>query len=250
MSQFKFSIITVVKNDDKNLEKTIKSILSQKNFDEIEYIIIDGKSNDNTLQIINKYKKGIDKIISEEDNGIYDAMNKGIRLSSGEIIGFCNSGDLLYPDGIEHLKKQFINNFDYVFGTVLRKYSGKEILKHGFNLKRIYYNFDFATSHSTGFYIKREVIKKIGYYDTQFKCSSDYDFYFRMIKSNLFKGGFTSINEIVGEVQSGGYSSKVSFFEHLKEETKIRLKNRQNKILIILIFINAIIKNFIKRLKF
>ena len=90
MSQFKFSIITVVKNDDKNLEKTIKSILSQKNFDEIEYIIIDGKSNDNTLQIINKYKKEINKIISEEDNGIYDAMNKGIKLSSGEIIGFCN----------------------------------------------------------------------------------------------------------------------------------------------------------------
>ncbi len=247
MSQFKFSIITVVKNDEKNLEKTIKSILSQKNFDEIEYIIIDGKSNDNTFKIIDKYQKKIDKVISEADNGIYDAMNKGIKLSSGKIIGICNSGDTLYPDGIEHLKKKFNEDYDFVFGTVIRNYLGSKILKHGFNLNRIFYNFDFATSHSTGFYIKRKVIEKIGYYDAQFRCSADYDFYLRMIKSGLFKGSYTKKNEIVGEVQSGGYSSKLSFFEHLKEETKIRFKNKQNKLLIILIFINAIIKNFIKK---
>jgi len=247
MSQFKFSIITVVKNDENNLEKTIKSILNQKNYEEIEYIVIDGKSNDNTFKIIEKYKDKIDKVICENDNGIYDAMNKGIKLSSGNIIGLCNSGDLLYPKAIDYIKKQFDKNCDFVFGTVVRKYLGSTIIKHGFNLKRIYYNFDFATSHSTGFYIKRKIIKKIGYYDTQFKCSADYDFYLRLIKSNLFKGGFTKSDEIVGEVQSGGYSSKVSFFEHLKEETSIRIKNRQNIFLIFFIFINAIIKRFIKK---
>ena len=248
MSQFKFSIITVVKNDEKNLEKTIMSILDQKNFDEIEYIIIDGKSDDNTLKIIEKYKHKIHKIISEKDDGIYDAMNKGIKLSRGKIIGMCNSGDIIYSNGIEYVKKQFQNNCDFVFGTVLRKYLGTEIIKHGYNPKRIYYNFDFATSHSTGFYIKREIIEKIGYYDTQFKCSSDYDFYLRMIKSGMFKGSFTKADELVGEVQSGGYSSSISFYEHLKEETKIRIKNKQNKILIILIFVNAIIKNFLKKI--
>ena len=106
MSQFKFSIITVVKNDEKNLEKTIMSILNQKNFDEIEYIIIDGKSDDNTLKIIEKYKHKIHKIISEKDDGIYDAMNKGIKLSRGKIIGMCNSGDIIYSNGIEYPKKR------------------------------------------------------------------------------------------------------------------------------------------------
>ena len=87
------SVITVVKNDQKNIEKTIKSVIANKKGLNLEYIIIDGKSDDKTLSIIKKYKKKIDKIISEKDKGIYDAMNKGINLSNNDIIVFCNSGD-------------------------------------------------------------------------------------------------------------------------------------------------------------
>ena len=86
------TVITVVKNDQKNIEKTIKSVLANKRVN-IEYVIIDGKSEDNTLNIINKYKKQITKIISQRDRGIYDAMNKGIKVSKNDIIVFCNSGD-------------------------------------------------------------------------------------------------------------------------------------------------------------
>ena len=95
----KLSIITVVKNDEKNIEKTIKSIVFQKKKD-YEYIIIDGKSNDGTITKIRKYKKKIDKIISKKDKGIYDAMNKGLKLSKGEIIVFCNSGDFFYKNSL------------------------------------------------------------------------------------------------------------------------------------------------------
>ena len=92
MSQLKFSIITVVKNDQENIIKTLKSVLKQKKLVNLEYIVIDGKSSDKTLNIINQYAKEIDKIISENDNGIYYAMNKGIDLATGDIIAFCNLG--------------------------------------------------------------------------------------------------------------------------------------------------------------
>ena len=113
MFQFKFSIITVVKNDEINLEKTIKSIIKQRELNDVEYIVIDGKSNDRTIEIINKYKKHINKFVSEPDKGIYDAMNKGINLSTGDIIGICNSGDTLLPNGLSYISNQFKQNYDF-----------------------------------------------------------------------------------------------------------------------------------------
>ena len=249
MSQLKFSIITVVKNDQENIIKTLKSVLKQKKLVNLEYIVIDGKSSDKTLNIINQYAKEIDKIISENDNGIYYAMNKGIDLATGDIIAFCNSGDELKDNGLHYIEKIFLrDNCDFVFGTIIRNYIGDRIIKHGYNEKRINFNFDFATSHSCGFYVKRNIIDEIGKYNVRYKCSSDYDFYYRLISSKKFRGGFTEKSDVVGEVASGGFSSKLSFFEHLIEETKIRIDNNQNKILIIIIFINALIKNFFKRL--
>tara|TARA_A100001015_G_C14759084_1_gene620637 strand:- start:83 stop:844 length:762 start_codon:yes stop_codon:yes gene_type:complete len=249
MSQFKFSIITVVKNDQENILKTLKSVLKQKKLVNLEYIVIDGNSSDKTLKIINQYQNEIDKIISENDNGIYYAMNKGIKLATGNIIAFCNSGDELKDKGLHYIQKVFSrDNCDFVFGTIIRNYIGDKIIKHGYNEKRIYFNFDFATSHSCGFYVKKNIINEIGNYNVKYKCSSDYDFYYRLISTKNFKGGFTKKNEIVGEVASGGFSSKLSFFEHLIEETKIRIDNNQNKIMIIIIFINALLKRFLKRL--
>ena len=89
-----FSIVTVVKNDEANIEKTIKSILSQ-NFKDFEYILIDGASTDKTLRYIKKYKAKLSCTLSKKDNGIYFAMNKGIELASGHVLVFINSGDLL-----------------------------------------------------------------------------------------------------------------------------------------------------------
>jgi glycosyltransferase involved in cell wall biosynthesis len=242
------SIITVVKNDVDNIESTITSILSQK-FRKIEYIIIDGKSTDGTISLIKKYKKKIDKVMIAHDKGIYDAMNKGIKIASGEYIGFCNSGDVLKKNSIKTICKFLDYKTDVLFATVKRNYIGSYIIKSGYDLKRLNYNFDFATSHSTGFYIKKKFHRLIGFYEQKFKCSADYDFYLRLFKNKNLNIKKTSKNKIIGEVQSGGYSSTLSKLEHLNEETKIRFNNKQNILLILAIYINTLIKMTLKKLK-
>ncbi len=241
------SIITVVKNDAINIEKTIKSIISQKS-QEVEYLLIDGKSSDTTLRKARKFSNKIDKIISSKDKGIYDAMNTGIKNSSGKYVGFCNSGDVLKKNSLKTITKFLKKDTDILFATVKRNYLGATIIKSGFDLNRLNYNFDFATSHSTGFYIKKSFHNKIGFYDLSFKCSADYDFYLRIFKLKNLKIMSTNHNNIIGEVKSGGFSSTLTPLEHLKEETKIRLKNKQNILLIVLIFVNTLIKILAKKL--
>jgi glycosyltransferase involved in cell wall biosynthesis len=241
------TIITVVKNDVLNIEKTIKSIITQKNRN-IEYIIIDGNSKDGTINKIKKYKKSIDKISAKNDKGIYDAMNKGIKLAKGKYLGFCNSGDIIRKNGIKLILKKLDKDTDVLFATVKRHYLGKTIIKSGFNLKRLNYNFDFATSHSSGFFIKKDFHNQIGLYDLQFKCSADYDFYLRLFKLKNLRVSATNKNEITGEVKSGGFSSTLSPIQHLNEETRIRFKNNQNIFLIFFIYINALIKILIKKI--
>jgi len=240
-----FSIITVVKNDDKNIDKTLKSIskLSFKNF---EYIVIDGASTDKTLKKLKKFKY-INLLISQKDKGIYHAMNKGLKHSKGEVIVFVNSGDVITKNSLKIVNKRFIKNknIDFVFGTVLRNYTIGKILKYGYNFKKMQYNFDFATSHTTGFFLKNKVYKNLGFYDTKFRSSADYDMYFRLYKKN-YVGDYTRKNELIGVVAAGGFSSKISLIDHVIEEAKIRIKNKQNLILISLIFLNALIKGFFK----
>ena len=241
-----FSVITVVKNDEKNIIQTLKSIKNQT-YTNFEYIIIDGNSEDKTIQKLMKFKNQINYLLSEKDNGIYFAMNKGLKISKGKIIVFVNSGDMLTKNALRIIKQKFDHHkFDFVFGTVKRHYTKDTIIKYGFNRNRLKYNFDFATAHSTGFYLKRNIYKKIGFFNTFYKCSSDYDIYFKILLKMKLDGGYTKKNELIGTVSSGGFSSKVSFFSHLIEETKIRIDNNQNIMLVALIFINALIKRIFK----
>jgi len=242
MQNLLLSVITVVKNDQKNIQKTIKSVVNQKGL-KFEYIVIDGGSKDNTLKKIKKYKKNIKKIISKKDSGIYDAMNKGIKHSKGDVIVFCNSGDFFYKNALKKVMKLFKSrDIDFVFGTVLRNYTKGKILKYGYDFNKIKYNFDFATSHTTGFFLKKSVYKKIGNYNNKFKISADYDLYYRLYK-NGYKGGYTNKNYKIGNVASGGFSSKVSFLKHIIEEARIRIHNKQNIIIVLAIILNSIIKN-------
>tara|TARA_B100001123_G_C15234645_1_gene996643 strand:- start:798 stop:1583 length:786 start_codon:yes stop_codon:yes gene_type:complete len=244
-----FSIITVVKNDEKYILKTISSI-SNQTYKNYEYIIIDGLSKDNTVNKILLMKKYINRLVSKKDKGIYYAMNRGIDLAKGEIIVFVNSGDTLTKNALKLVSKKFnsLKNLDFVFGTVKRHYLTKSVLKYGYNPKRLLYNFDFATAHSTGFFIKRNKLLDMGKFSTKYRISSDYDIYYKAIIKKKFKGSATSKNNLIGIVQSGGYSSKFSFFQHLLEETKIRLDNNQNIIFVYIVFLNAIIKFFLKKL--
>ncbi len=233
------SIITVVKNSEKTIEKTIQSVLNQ-NYNNLDYIIIDGNSVDNTKKIIEKYKNKISLVISENDNGIWNAMNKGIKLAKGDIIGFLNSDDVYYPNTLETVDKYF-NNFDidFLFGTT-HKYK----LMHGFRPWMINWSFGFYTSHSVGFFIKTSKHKEIGYYNTKY-LSADLDFFYKMIKKKL-KGKSTLKTEVFGKYAPGGFSSKINYITHLNDLNKIRIDNNQNKIFVYLLYLIKILKKPIK----
>ena len=234
-----FSIITIVLNRNNYIEETIRSVIKQNI--NIQYILIDGGSTDGTLDIIKKYDNFIDLWISEKDFGNWDALNKGIQYSSGEYIGIINAGDLYNTNALSTIKNYLTKDekFDFIFGTV-----NKKILKYGFNKNKMYWSFDFYPSHSTGFFISNKTQKKVGLYDTNFKLSADYDFFFRLIK-NGFKGTATKENELIGYFtkDGGSYSSRTIFFDQLNEEINIRLNNKQNVLSILfVILLNYILK--------
>ncbi len=230
------TIITVVKNSEQTIEKSIQSVLSQK-YDNIEYIILDGGSTDKTSEIIKKYQEKIDKIIVERDKGIWDAMNKGIEIANGDIIGFLNADDIYYPNALNLVNDYFINNkIDFLFGSV-KKYK----LLHGYKPWKIKFSFGFYTSHSVGFFIKRERHIEVGKYNLNY-LSSDLDFFYRMIVNFKLKGISTKKEEVLGEFSKGGFSSKINYITHLDDLNKIRLNNNQNKIFVYMLYIFKIIK--------
>ncbi len=241
-----FSIITVVFNGEKYLEKTIKSVVSQ-NFKDFEYIIIDGGSTDNTHKIIKKYEKKIDYWVSEKDKGIYDAFNKGMKLSNGKFIGFINSDDVYKKNALKIISKYYLKdkNFDFIFGSV-RKHWG---VLHGYKPKKIKYSWGFYSSHSTGFFVKQKVARKVGFYNLKYKYHADYDYFYRLIIKKKMRGISTKKSELVGVFRRGGFSSQISFWKKLKEEIKIRYDNNQNIFLLILIFCNKFLRNLDQILK-
>ena len=237
--ELKISIITVTKNSEKYLEENILSVIGQS-YKNYEHIIIDGNSTDKTKKIINKYKEKISYWVSEPDDGLYFAMNKGIDKATGDIIGILNSDDVFYPDALRIVNTYFTNDakLDFLFGSVY-----KHKLMHGYNPKKIKWTFGFYTTHSVGFFIKKDVQKKIGYYDTQYKWSADYDLFYKMIVKFKLYGVATKNNEIFGKFRTGGLSSRISYLDFLLENNKIRLNNGQNFFLVYLIFILRILRN-------
>ena len=224
------SIITVVKNGEKYLEETIKSVINQtyKNY---EYIVIDGGSKDKTLDIIKKYSDKIDYWVSETDKGLYDAFNKGMQLAKGDFIGIINSDDVYLSKTLEILKKYINNNpnIDFIFGSV-KKHWG---ILHGYRPEKIGYSWGFYSSHSTGFFIKNESAKKIGKYNLKYKYHADYDYFYRMIVKNKMHGISTKKHEITGIFRRGGFSSKIPY---RKLDTNLldnieKLKDKQKNIL-------------------
>ena len=240
-----FSIITVVHNNEKYLEETIKSVLSQS-FKNFEYIIIDGGSTDNTLNIIKKYEHSIDYWLSEQDKGIYDAFNKGMSLSKGNFIGIINSDDTYTKNALRIISRYIQNkknkDLDFIFGSV-KKHWG---ILHGYKPKKIFYSWGFYSSHSTGFFIRRNSAKKVGFYNLKYKYHADYDYFYRMIVGHKMKGISTKKNEVTGIFRRGGFSSKIKFRKLFMEELLIRYNHNQSILLIFIIFIYKTVKNFRK----
>jgi len=237
-----FSLITVTLNCKEDLLSTIHCLKNQS-FKNFEYIVIDGGSTDGTLEVIKQNLNIINQWQSEKDNGIYDAMNKGIDLCQGEFIGMINAGDKYTSNGLSIIFNYLKNHkVDFIFGTVMKK-----VLRYGFRRFRIYWNFDFYSSHSSGFFIRRSSQNKLGKYKLKYKISSDYDLFYRMIVKEKMLGISTKKDEIIGYFKSGtSYSSKFTFVEHLNEETQIRLDNNQNLLSILIVYTIHYFKNFKK----
>jgi glycosyltransferase involved in cell wall biosynthesis len=206
------SIITVVFNGELHLEQAIFSVLEQT-YSNVEYIIIDGGSNDDTLKIIKKHIHSIDYSVSEKDSGIYDAMNKGIHLASGDIIGLLNCDDWLYPNALaETVTLLTGKNDSYTYGKVtVTNEQGKPIGElhplpsKNFD-KRIYK--EMPCPHLSVF-IKRVAYKKLGLFNLSYSLSADYDLLLRLHRNN-FKG-VENCNS-VGAFRMGGKSGGVETF--------------------------------------
>ena len=221
--------------------------LHNQDYKNIEHIVIDAGSKDNSLEIIKKYDVKIDYWCQKEDRGRYGGVYVGMKLAKGDNIGCLNSDDIYTKEAFDHLLK-YIRNYpdkDFIFGSV-KKHWG---ILHGYKPYKIYWSWGFYSSHSTGFFIKLNSAKRVGLYNLKYKYSADYDYFFRMIVKYKLKGIGTKKDELFSIFRRGGFSSRVDFKDHFFEEIKIRNDNGQNKILILIIFIYKFIKNFRKIFK-
>ena len=240
------SIITVCYNSEKTIEETIKSVLYQT-YDNIEYIIIDGSSNDDTLKIIEKYESSIDLWVSENDSGIFNAINKGLKMSSGDIIGILNSDDTYTNDALSLVKKYFENfeNVDFVFGSII-----KERLLSGFRREKIKWKFNIYPGHSSGFFISKNAQLRVGLYDERFELHADYDLIYRLVCKSKMRGIAMDREDVTGKFNIYGKSSKESRIRYYIEEFKIRKKNNQNIFFISFLLIFKIIYFYLLKISF
>ncbi len=207
----KVSVITVCYNCEKTIEKTIKSVLEQK-YNDIEYIVIDGGSQDDTLEIIKKYESKITKFVSEKDKGIYDAINKGIKLSKGEVVSLLHGNDIFFDENVISkvaeffIKNQkveimlsdlaFKNKFEQNYFT--RYYSAKKFRPW---MLRI----GISPPHLSTFF-KQSVFIKVGFYETKFKIAGDFDYFVRCFLIHKIK--FKYFENCLVLMSTGGESGK------------------------------------------
>jgi glycosyltransferase len=208
----KISIITVVYNNVGTIEHAINSVLNQTYFPNVEYIIIDGGSTDGTIELIDKYQNYIDIIISENDNGIYDAMNKGISLATGNIVGILNSDDLYIDNTIlEIVCNEFQNdtNLKILYGDLVYvdKNDTNKIIRKWISCD--YDNNFFERGNvppHPSLFLMREVYNTVGMFNLKYKLASDYEFMLRVFKKFTFKTKY--LNQVFVKMRLGGATNK------------------------------------------
>lgn len=218
----KVSIITATYNSAESIELCLESIRSQT-YSNIEHIIIDGNSNDNTLEKIKNFPYKPYKIICEKDNGIYEALNKGIKYANGDIIGFLHSDDFFANNEVlEDVAETFKNNnIDAVYGD-LEYVSQKSVIKtirkwKSSPFKFKYLNNGWMPPHPS-LYVKKDIINSLGGFDTSFKISGDYMFILKAFKMPNFNSKY--IPKVFIKMRIGGVSNK--------SLSKILLKSKED----------------------
>ena len=226
-----FSIITVCFNVENTIKDTLESLYNQTHTD-FEYILIDGKSTDDTLEKIKEYEhkfreKSINyRWISETDNGMYDAMNKGISMAKGELIGILNSDDWYEKNALEEVNKEYekVKKKAIYSGEMQRVKRDKTPYKILYNKKCIERNINkiMPINHPATF-VHREIYNSIGLFDTRYKLSADYDFIFRAYNRDT---PFVFIDYIIVNMRNSGATGQLkNLWVTANEDQDIRRKN-------------------------
>lgn len=207
----KISIITVCWNASATLEETIKSVASQS-YNDIEYIIVDGGSTDSSVDIIKKYSNVIDKWVSEKDKGLYDAMNKGVAMATGDYIGILNADDTFFEKNTIEKVAKFLqdNPLDACVGDIVQHKNGKIIRKYSSkNWIPEKLKIGFMAPHPSIFF-KKELFQKFGDYKLGYKIAADYELIIRYFIKHTITwkySGITTTSMSVGGASSSGLSS-------------------------------------------
>lgn len=226
----KISIITSVFNNQDTIAEAMNSVLSQT-YANIEYIIIDGCSTDATINIIKSYQNYLAVFISEPDQGIYDGLNKGIKLATGDVIGFLHSDDLYENNTvIEKVARAFIeNSTDSTYGdlTYVSKHDRLKVIRYWksgeFTLKKLRYGW--MPPHPT-FFVKRAIYEQYGLFDTNFKIAADYDLMLRFLGMHQISTHY--IPSVLMKMRVGGESNKSLKNVLIKSKEDLRAMKNNN----------------------
>jgi glycosyltransferase involved in cell wall biosynthesis len=227
----KVSIITVTMNSEKYLSDCINSVRRQ-NYRDIEHIIIDGKSTDGTLNIIHQNLNHISYWISETDRGMYDAINKGLQMATGDVVGILNSDDMFATaDAVKSIVDCFeTTGTDSVYGDLVYvdACNTQKILRYwkGVSYKRSRFRYGWMPAHPT-FYMRRELIEQYGIYENHYYTAADYEFMARYLF--LHKVSSRYIDTMLVKMRSGGISNE-NLKSRLRANRRDFLAMRKNKI--------------------
>lgn len=205
----KISIITACFNSERTIAGAIESVLSQ-DYRDVEYIVVDGKSSDRTLSVVEKYRSRITRVISEKDHGIYDALNKGIGLATGEVIGFLHSDDYYaHPGILSSVAAEFVSgNADSVYGDLqyVDKENPQRVIRHwksGAYHKNIFLS-GWMPPHPS-FFLKRECYERFGTFNTSLKSAADYELMLRMLHKHGISTAY--LPKVLVKMRVGGQSN-------------------------------------------
>jgi len=202
----KLSIVTVCLNSVETVEDTIKSVLIQ-DYKDIEYIVVDGGSSDGTLDILTKYQSRISTCISEPDNGVYDAMNKGIKLSSGDIVATLNADDMYADETIVGRMLEFIqkNGLDAAYGDLayIDPKNGNHVMRFwkAGKYKRGAFYHGWVMPHPT-FFCRKKVFDKYGYFNNSFQIAADFELMLRFVEKHQINVGY--LPKVIVKMRTGG----------------------------------------------